>query len=266
MSTVLAPLFDYGVLDTATAEYLRERADKIHKLARITAQGIVLIGEYLSDAKERVGHGRFLDWIKQEFGWAERSARRFMEVHEAFKSAKLADLQIDVSALYLIAAPKTPEPVRTEVLRRAEEGERITHGAVIELRKRYEETGELPDTETGLLALAAEVRRERKETPLLSPSEARKEAIRIGKHVADSSGMWHPPVTEEQETEIRTDFAKIQLIEDFVEWFAAGSAPDPSSVLPILRRQHWVKLYLTDRDAIGRAAAWWVALAKEMDS
>ena len=35
-----------------------------------------------------------------------------MEVHERFKTAKLADLEIDVSALYLIADPKTPEEVR----------------------------------------------------------------------------------------------------------------------------------------------------------
>jgi hypothetical protein len=37
-----------------------------------------------------------------------------MAVHEAFKNVKLTNLEIDVSALYLIAAPSTPEPVVKE--------------------------------------------------------------------------------------------------------------------------------------------------------
>jgi hypothetical protein len=42
-----------------------------------------------------------------------------MQVYEACKSGTVHDLDIDVSALYLIAAPKTPEPVRKEIIERA---------------------------------------------------------------------------------------------------------------------------------------------------
>jgi hypothetical protein len=147
--------FDYEALDTETRRFVLERTERIHNLARMTATGIVQIGQYLSEVKARLGHGKFLDWIKKEFGWAERSARRFMEVHEAFKSANLADMQIDVSALYLIAAPKTPEPVRTEVIRRAENGEPATHAGTRALVERFAETGELPEVTISLPQLIA---------------------------------------------------------------------------------------------------------------
>jgi hypothetical protein len=55
----------------------------------------------------------FLGWIDCEFAWKQRSAYRFMDVYENVKLANLASIDIDVSSLYLIAAPKTPEPVRT---------------------------------------------------------------------------------------------------------------------------------------------------------
>jgi hypothetical protein len=57
--------------------------------------------------------GSWLQWLETEFGWSERTAQRFMQVF-ARKSETVSDLQIDVSALYLIAAPKTLEPVRKE--------------------------------------------------------------------------------------------------------------------------------------------------------
>lgn len=61
------------------------------------------------DARNRLGHGRFLPWIEQEFGGSEPTAQRFMRVSREFKSVNLTDVQIDVSSLYLLAAPKTPE-------------------------------------------------------------------------------------------------------------------------------------------------------------
>jgi hypothetical protein len=45
------------------------------------------------------------------------------------KNANFADLHIAPSALYLLAAPSTPEAARLEALERAEAGEAITHSA-----------------------------------------------------------------------------------------------------------------------------------------
>src|SRR5262249_47237592 len=69
--------------------------------------------------------GNWLPWLEREFGWEERSARNFMQVFEASKSANFADLDLPVSALYLLAAPSTPEAAKTEILERAKAGESL---------------------------------------------------------------------------------------------------------------------------------------------
>jgi hypothetical protein len=71
-------------------------------------------------------HGNWLPWLEREFGWAERTAQNFIGVYEAqqnFKSAKFADFNLPVSALYLITAEKTPAEARERVLDLAANGE-----------------------------------------------------------------------------------------------------------------------------------------------
>jgi hypothetical protein len=152
--------FDYGALDMDTRRFVLERAERIHNLARMTATGIVQIGQYLAEVKERLGHGRFLEWIGREFGWTDRSARNFMMVYGRFKTENFSDLAIDVSALYLIAAPSTPEPARTEVIRRAGNGEAVSHQGARALVERFRETGEIPDVRVSLPQMIEERRRE----------------------------------------------------------------------------------------------------------
>jgi hypothetical protein len=50
-----------------------------------------------------------------------------MQVYRRFKNRNFRDLTIDVSALYLITERSTPEPVANDALRRAENGEAVTH-------------------------------------------------------------------------------------------------------------------------------------------
>ncbi len=64
--------------------------------------------------------------LKAEFGWSERSAQNFMSVAEQFKSAKIADLPIQPSAAYLLAAPSVPDEARQRAVEKAEAGEEIT--------------------------------------------------------------------------------------------------------------------------------------------
>jgi hypothetical protein len=71
---------------------------------------VVEIGRRLTDAKRRLGHGRFLVWLAAEFGWSERTAENFMRVYVLRgKFANFADLDVPLSALYLLAAPSTPD-------------------------------------------------------------------------------------------------------------------------------------------------------------
>src|SRR5262245_45152690 len=112
-------------LTTESAD-LREHADAIRDLGKRTVENIIAIGRHLSEAKLIAGHGNWLPWLNREFGWKEDTARRFMQVFELSKSRNLRDLDVPVSALYLLAAPSTPEEAREEVIERAQAGERLS--------------------------------------------------------------------------------------------------------------------------------------------
>ena len=74
-----------------------------------------------------------MPWLKAEFGWQERSARNFINVANRFESATIADLEIDLSAAYLLASPSVPERARTNAIERATKGERIRRSVAREL-------------------------------------------------------------------------------------------------------------------------------------
>jgi Protein of unknown function (DUF3102) len=107
--------------------FLAETAVAIRRLAKNVVRDVVEIGRRLTEAKARCGHGNWLPWLKREFDWSERTARRFTGVYEMSKTAKLADLEsLEISALYLLAAPSTPESVRDDVAARVRAGEAPT--------------------------------------------------------------------------------------------------------------------------------------------
>lgn len=126
-----ATLFDYTDLEPSAKLVAREAAEIIRLHARRAAESVVAIGEQLARVKDRLDHGQYLGWLRLEFGWSIRSAQNLMRVWECFKNANFALLEpIDVSALYLLASPSTPEPVREAALGRAATGERVTHASV----------------------------------------------------------------------------------------------------------------------------------------
>jgi len=112
---------------------LAELAGDIRELTKVSAQSILLIGEKLCRAKELLEHGKWGKWLEQEFAWSESAALKMMQVYQRFgqgKSVTVTDLAIDAKALYLLAAPSTPDPVVEEILGRARNGEQITHATV----------------------------------------------------------------------------------------------------------------------------------------
>jgi hypothetical protein len=131
--------FDYSVLDSKTKIILQEYTKEIKILMKRTAQDVINIGQKLLEAKEQLGHGHFEDWLKAEFKWGQWTARKFMQVTRQFKNVTFADLSIDASALYVLASPSTPELVRQEALKRAGQGEVITHAKVKEITKLHKE-------------------------------------------------------------------------------------------------------------------------------
>jgi hypothetical protein len=103
---------------------LAEHAEVIRALGKRVVGDIIEIGRRLTDAKKIAGHGGWLPWLEREFGWDDRTAQRFMQVHT--KSDKLSDLNLPVSGLYLLAAPSTPEEAQQEIIDRAKNGEALS--------------------------------------------------------------------------------------------------------------------------------------------
>ena len=120
--------FDYGALVVEQRIVVQQRAGEIRERLRRTARDIWEVGQKLSDVRSRLKHGQFEAWLNVEFGWSRRTAYNFINVYEAFpERANFTQVDIAASALYLLAAPSTPQAIRNEFMQRACEGEKVTH-------------------------------------------------------------------------------------------------------------------------------------------
>src|SRR5581483_7511198 len=127
--------FGYSELPRDAADTARAAAERIRDKLRTTVEHIVHIGSDLTKAKAVLGHGRFGRWLRAEFTWSERTADNFMAVAEQFGpiSEIIADLTLQPTALYLLAAPSVPDEARQEAIERAQAGERITAAVAKEI-------------------------------------------------------------------------------------------------------------------------------------
>ncbi|MEM6751894.1 MAG: DUF3102 domain-containing protein [Cyanobacteria bacterium P01_C01_bin.38] len=121
-------VFDYEALTPEQRNLVMQRTGEIQERLQRSAQDIWEIGQRLADVRAQLKHGQLDAWLKAEFNWSRRTAYNFINVYETFgERANLAQLDIASSALYLLAAPSTPQKVREEYLLKAKEGEKITH-------------------------------------------------------------------------------------------------------------------------------------------
>lgn len=116
--------------------WLAAEAGAIRALAKNVVRDVIEIGRHLSGVKATLPHGAWLPWLEREFAWSQQTANKFMHVHEISKLphlGNLADSSIDISGLYLLAAPSTPEAAREEVVKLAGAGGKLTHAKVKEI-------------------------------------------------------------------------------------------------------------------------------------
>lgn len=108
-------LFDYDSLDHETCVFVQEKAQSIRIRLKHTAEDIIAIGQDLIAVKSKLGHGKFLPWLKSEFGMTDRHALNFMRVASRFsgKSEIISDFSITV--LYELASPSTPDSIIEQV-------------------------------------------------------------------------------------------------------------------------------------------------------
>lgn len=133
-------LFDYSRLDIDTRAFVETRTSEIKTLVKRSAQDIIEIGQKLTEVKARLGHGNFGAWLEAEFEWSESAAQKLMSVAHKFKNVNFTDLSIAPSALYMLAAPSTPDEAVDEAMQRAQNGERITYNAAKEIMSQYRES------------------------------------------------------------------------------------------------------------------------------
>lgn len=124
--------FDYEVLEYKNRIAVQQRTGEIKERLQRVAQDIWEIGQKLTEVRSWLKHGQFEVWLKTEFGWSHRTAYNFISVYEAFpEPANFAEIEIATSALYLLAAPSTPQELRSKFLQKAKAGEKVTHKQVL---------------------------------------------------------------------------------------------------------------------------------------
>jgi hypothetical protein len=105
------------------AATLAANADAIRTLHKRSVNDIIEIGCRLVESRDIIRQTpgrRWLHWLNTQFGWTDRTARNFIAVFELSKSENFSDLgRLPKSALYPLAAPSIPKPLRTEILDRA---------------------------------------------------------------------------------------------------------------------------------------------------
>ena len=134
--------FDYEILDQETQITVKQKTSEIKSLIRQTAQEIVEVGQKLAEVKGQLKHGQFRSWLKSEFNWSISSATKFMQVSEQFKNVNFTHFNFATSALYVLAAPSTPDSARQHALEIASQGENITYSLAKLIVKHHKESVE----------------------------------------------------------------------------------------------------------------------------
>jgi hypothetical protein len=115
---------------------LAEHATAIRALRRRCIEDLVEIGRRLAAVKGRLGHGRWLAWLKYEFALSEASAQRYISMHGLVKSRSVRNLAaFEITALQLLSRPSTPEAVRQAALAQVDGGRYLTAASVRRLLK-----------------------------------------------------------------------------------------------------------------------------------
>lgn len=128
-------------------------AKEIKALEKRTIEDVVDIGELLQEASEQCEHGEYQDWLKLNFGWSYQTALNMRNVFDlvtntpshpqkpnSWMFTSIGDLNISISALYLVAGMKTDyqQKARLAVIEAAKVG-RIYYRTARDIIRQSEE-------------------------------------------------------------------------------------------------------------------------------
>jgi hypothetical protein len=139
LSLIPNNLFDYAALDRDTEVAARSDAALIKGLMRRTAEDVIEIGNALIRQQKKLPRGMFLPWIETEFDMSQAAAYRFIHVAKKFDGKVISLINLNLEAIYELAAPSTPPEVQAEVERRVAAGELVNADDVRTLREQFNE-------------------------------------------------------------------------------------------------------------------------------
>ncbi|MCC6454471.1 MAG: DUF3102 domain-containing protein [Caldilineaceae bacterium] len=131
--TAMALATDSAPLDTSRLRYDYDQVDAEHRQQVMAAaveikansdrvrDGILTIGKRLIEVKDFLPHGKFGEWIGQEFDLSLRMAQNMMNVAREYGDKSETVSLLSDSVLYLLAAPSTPPEARAEIETKAQE-------------------------------------------------------------------------------------------------------------------------------------------------
>ena len=112
--------WDYSQVAPVDRKAVEDAAVDVAMHGRRMTASAMAVGASLLRAKGLLMHGQFEDWCTVEFGMSQRTAQNMMNVAKEFDGKSEIISLLSDTALYLLAAPSTPEPVRTQVLAEAQ--------------------------------------------------------------------------------------------------------------------------------------------------
>jgi hypothetical protein len=122
------------ILQIGDNPVLAEHAAEIRRLGQSALANLIEIGRHLTEVKAKlkleIGHGHFGRWLELEFGWTDRTARRYMQAYE--NRTRVSEMNLPIRSLHLLSAPSTPDEARDEIISRAAGGEPMSGGEVQE--------------------------------------------------------------------------------------------------------------------------------------
>ena len=113
--------FDYAEVDKATADEMRDAADRVRRSMR---DSVVTVGRELLAIKKQIKHGQFSAWVEVECEISLRTAERAIKAAELVeKNDKLSYLPADG---LLALSSRAAKPVAEKLIKRIEAGEELT--------------------------------------------------------------------------------------------------------------------------------------------
>lgn len=125
--------------DSKKQNELPQIVDEIRKITINVKGEMYRIGELLVRGKRIVGHGKFKEWVKDNFEFSYQTAKNFMNVYEHCLGRPELVRTIKASILYMIAAPDFPEDLRKHILENGKKLKTIKNKKMREIYRKFKE-------------------------------------------------------------------------------------------------------------------------------